>query len=164
MATQVSVKYFGMDGVGRNVTEAKRDAGRKIEAALEGHYEPTIYRDGAAAVMVFRNPLHGWGHTVLTDDDGAIRAGRHYASMDDGTWDGAKQRALGHLAQLAWTEERGMDVPSYLPPEERGNYLTCARFWLRCLEGQRRGVAQDDLHAYATRDPRRPELWQDSAA
>lgn len=36
MAQTIKITYYGMDGEGRTVKEAKADAGTKIEAALKG--------------------------------------------------------------------------------------------------------------------------------
>jgi hypothetical protein len=99
MAT-VRVTHYGMDGSGRNVTEAKRDAGRKIEAALSGHYTPEVAARKGWAALVFREPGRIWwqgsrGETqegrIMQYQNQKIRfsdgrEGRQYtAHLEDGT-------------------------------------------------------------------------------
>jgi hypothetical protein len=103
MAT-VRVTYYGMDGAGRTVTEAKQDAGRQIERALEGSYEPTILASRGMAIMVWRDP-YGWRASFITDggDDkgnGGFRDRLSYSTGKDRK--AALEEAMMSLAQLTW--------------------------------------------------------------
>lgn len=67
MAT-VRIEYYGVEGSGKNVTEAKRDAGSKIENALSGSYTPIILQAGDETIIVFRSP-DGWQYGFLRNGE-----------------------------------------------------------------------------------------------
>jgi hypothetical protein len=52
----VTIEYYGVNGTGRNVTEAKRDAGEQIRKALDGDYTPSLIHWGGYTVMFWREP------------------------------------------------------------------------------------------------------------
>lgn len=111
MAT-VTIEYFGMDGAGRTLTDAKKDAGRKIEAAMKGSYEPTVLASRGVVILLWRDP-YGWRHSTITDggDDkgnGGFRDKLSYSSGNDYAY--TLQSALSHLAQQTW------DGAEELPP------------------------------------------------
>lgn len=58
MAT-VTIDYYGFEGIGKNVTEAKRDAGKKIEALHNGSFAPQLFTLGNNSMLVWRD-LYGW--------------------------------------------------------------------------------------------------------
>jgi hypothetical protein len=64
----VRIEYYGVDGEGRNVTEAKQDAGRKITKAMSGSYTPRVLSAGGETIIVFRSP-DGWRYGFLRDGD-----------------------------------------------------------------------------------------------
>lgn len=66
---EVSIKYGNMEGVGANVTAAKKDAMRKIEAALEGSYMPTFIQHGGTTAIIARDALSGWGYALIHPDE-----------------------------------------------------------------------------------------------
>ena len=68
MSSKVTIEYFGMEGIGKNVTEAKKDAGRKIEKAMTGGYTPVILSAGDDTVVIFRSP-DGWRYGFLRNGD-----------------------------------------------------------------------------------------------
>jgi hypothetical protein len=106
---KVNITYFGMEGTGRTMTEAKKDAGRKVEEALAGSYEPMLLESRGWAIIIWRDP-HGWRFNTIAEK-GEYRkdAFRCYTS-------GTKDRldvfasALLHLAQMTW------DGTELLPP------------------------------------------------
>lgn len=65
--TTVTIQYFGMDGSGRTVTEAKRDAGSKIEKALHGYYTPTMLRAADLIGIIWREPA-GYSYKIIRPD------------------------------------------------------------------------------------------------
>lgn len=92
MAQTVRITYYGMDGEGRNVTEAKKDAGRKIEEALHGNYTPFVLARDGVAFVAHRNP-QGWGYTIFRDDESG---GSSYCSD---TREGTIRCMRSHAAQ-----------------------------------------------------------------
>jgi hypothetical protein len=109
MAT-VNVTYYGMDGTGRTLTEAKKDAGRKVEAAMKGSYSPRLLHSRGWTVILWRDP-YGWRHNTIAEA-GKVRTENAFRCYSSGYADelDAYAAALSHLAQMTWD---GMEK---LPP------------------------------------------------
>jgi hypothetical protein len=67
--TMLTLKYYGIEGTGCTVTEAKKDAGAKIEKALSGSYRPIVLAAGGETIICWRNPEYGWSYGWLRDGD-----------------------------------------------------------------------------------------------
>lgn len=159
MAT-VTITYFGVEASGRNVTDAKREAGRKIEAALEGAYNPKIIAWRGYAALVFRSP-EGWSYRLILDPEG-IREGTIYGGGCNGQTE--KETIIGasrHLADLGWRIEDGESIPSILNGDKEGisDYVYKTKFRIRYYKARQSGMSETDAHSYAGKDPARPELW-----
>lgn len=100
MAT-VRVDYYGMEGQGKNVTEAKRDAGGKIAKALDGDYKPVILQSRGWAIMLYREPRYGWTSATIMDS-GEWRANHGGSSYGSGDYHETLCASLSHLAQMTW--------------------------------------------------------------
>ncbi|NEX60101.1 hypothetical protein [Noviherbaspirillum galbum] len=102
MTQQVSITYCGMDGTGRNVTEAKKDAARKIERLITGDWTPFMFRHHGWTGFVFRTNIQAqeWGYKLYQDDETsqAVFAASLFASRDD-----AITAAAWHISQNAGT-------------------------------------------------------------
>lgn len=97
MTQEVRITYYGMEGVGKNVTEAKRDAGSRIEEALKGDHEPVIIGDLARyAALLFRTPQHGWTYAVLAPDTKRLCAHLGIGNSRENV----ERHARNHLANL----------------------------------------------------------------
>lgn len=97
----ITMTYYGVEGRGRNITEAKRDAGSKIEKAIEGTYEPLILRFHDLVGICSRHPLHGWDYTIVYPDSQMDKQG-HIRSCFAGSYDTraeAEQGLRRHIAQ-----------------------------------------------------------------
>jgi hypothetical protein len=91
-----------MEGEGRNITEAKRDAGAKIEHALSGDYCPTIIQAHGEAVLIYREPKFGWTYLPIHPDT----QGRLWRNVsNEWTRDEAERRARQHLAQIIFSHD-----------------------------------------------------------
>lgn len=95
MNTKINLEYFGMPGHGATVKEAKANAGRKIEKALEGSYQPIFLTAGADTVILWREPT-GWAYGFLRD--GQI-SGAHYSC--DNSQKAVEKAARAHLGANA---------------------------------------------------------------
>ena len=91
----VKIEYFGMSGQGKNLTEAKRDAGASIERALSGNYHPWAATAEGHTLIVYRDPW-GWWYDLVepNPESGYLRGVSGFASLDE-----AKQHGLSHLCQ-----------------------------------------------------------------
>lgn len=111
--SKVSIEYYGMDGMGRTLTEAKKDAGMKIEQAMKGSYEPKVIASRGYVILVWRDP-YGWRSSYITDggdDKGGNDGFREQLSYSSGhVFKEAYQSALMSLAQATW------DGQEQLPP------------------------------------------------
>ena len=104
MSTKINLTYYGMEGSGATVKEAKLDAGRKIEAALSGYHFPTIITKTVGevtyTVFVFRM-LNQWGYSTIKH--GAEKDGRQFASANDNSEEEALRHAWRHIAGNEFT-------------------------------------------------------------
>lgn len=98
----VKIEYFGMDGQGRNVTAAKKDAGAKIQRALSGDYSPILIRAHGEGILIFREPKYGWGYTLIhPDTQGRLWSnGSNYDNQKE-----AERKARSHLAQIIFAHD-----------------------------------------------------------
>lgn len=158
MAT-VRVTYYGMDGEGRNLTEAKRDAGRKIEEALAGDYTPEVVAYRGYVALVARDPA-GWDHRLIVTPEDGPRVGP--APMHGGNnreKDDAVRSARMHVAHLGWTLADGLVAPEILRSrDEQREFLSWAEHQIRYAAALAAGLGHWQAHSYAGRDPARPEL------
>lgn len=152
----VHVVHHGMPGQGKNVTEAKKDAGRKLEQAVSGSYEPAVISFRGQAVLVYRHQF-GWDYCTLADERG------FRTSLCTGTFQFSKGTALDmarfHLAQMTWLPADGNETPLPLEGPFLREFRNWAEFQLRYVEGIENGLGPVDAHDYAGRNPARPELW-----
>ena len=158
MAT-VRIEYYGMDGTGKTVTEAKKNAGAKITAALAGSYTPTILAHRGYAILVWREP-DGWRTRLIADPADGIRGdggGTGFCPGDTET--DAIRGAQRHLAQLGWTHDDGPEAPDFLTDRsDRADFRSWAVFQIRHRAARNYGLSPNDAHSWAGRDPSRPDL------
>lgn len=74
MTTKIHLTYFGMDGEGATVKEAKADAGKKIERAMAGMWMPKLLRlnnsmGQEVTVLLYRTPWD-WHYTFIDERTG----------------------------------------------------------------------------------------------
>ena len=62
----VKINYYGIEAEGRNVTDAKRKAGKIIESLVEQNC-PSIYRWGSHTIILHYTPT-GWGYVIACPD------------------------------------------------------------------------------------------------
>lgn len=160
---QVTITYFGVEATGRNVTEAKREAGKRIEQMIAGDYAPVLLSHRGQAILVYRTPESGWSSVIVCDDAG-LREGRLSGSSLRDDRREALRSAAEHLAQLTWQPEDGTSAPQFLI--ERGDkhsaddFRRWAEFQLRYREAIAKGMEHFDAHSYAGRNPGRRDLWE----
>lgn len=173
---RVTIEYFGMPGSGATVTEAKRDAGRKIEEALDGDYSPIVAQWRDHAVLAFRHPRYGWGYRFLGDS--SVQAVSQCCS---GFTDKEEclRAMLIHIADNAMLVS---DAPESINPlfasyfglkqrEIDGIKAEYARrlayhqaVQARMAEAASIGLTGEDARDYALQNPARRELWEKVAA
>lgn len=143
----VRIEYYGMDGEGKNVTEAKRDAGRKIERALSGSYSPEIVTWRTETALVYREP-DGWVYSIIRSDD-RIRAGAVHGCRE-GTKDEAIRRARYSIAQNGWEPSDGTEAPDFVTDaRDRSELATWYTFQLRCIRAKAAGITNNqEIHDY----------------
>ena len=92
----VRIEYYGMEGSGRNVTEAKKDASQKLTAAIRGSYEPLLLTLGDHQQLIWRHPRQGWTKTIITDGSNGC------ATLGYGDRLECENHARLHMAQNHW--------------------------------------------------------------
>jgi len=120
MVQSVRITYYGMEGEGRNLTEAKKDAGVKIERALSGSYDPSLLRRGKYLIFIWRMP-DGWGYKFVDlqfpppKEEESDRGITCYAiGGEDQDYKAVLNRALYHVAQKSWDETNDAQVLSWV--------------------------------------------------
>ena len=108
----VKITYYGMEGEGRTLTEARKNAGRKLEACVTGSHAPiirTITHAGRTfTVFIFRE-LDRWGYQII--EHGKTKDGQSWASANEPTDKDAARAAFRHLAQWSFSfEDDGADL------------------------------------------------------
>ncbi len=93
----VTIDYYGVEGTGKNLTEAKKNAGEVIRATLKRvATPPRIIRLKNWMVLIWAD-AHGWCHKVQEID--AIESGHLYGcSHSSGSEDDVVVAAKRHLA------------------------------------------------------------------
>lgn len=147
---KVSVNLYGIQGTGRNKTEAKAAAGHVIEAALYGSYTPTLLACRNRAVLVFRDALSGWSFSFLDVAEMALETVTRKTLYGCAGYENeqvALRSALIGLAQQVWLPSDGLQPPGELLTED--NDVAEFRGWARWqLEfRQLREHDVDDEHA-----------------
>ena len=94
MSTNITLTYFGMEGHGKTVKEAKLDAGRKIEALFDGSWTPFLLQAEAETILCWREVLGGWHY-------GFVREGQIHGSTWHATKEECERSARSHLGQIA---------------------------------------------------------------
>lgn len=123
MSKEIHLTYCGMDGHGPTVREAKQDAARKIQDALDLNYTPTVLAWGDRSGIVWNTP-NGVCSSLIGEDGGLTGTCFHGAST---VMPSACDSMRLNLAQL------GADVESdELPSILRGDdcLARAYRTWL----------------------------------
>jgi len=144
-----------MEASGRNVTEAKKEAARKLQSAMHGSYTPTILAYRGYAILIYREPQYEWHTRLIADPERGIVEGPVYGSQE-GDRETAEIQARRHLAQLGWQHEDRFEVPTILAPHDRAG-LSSFRFWVgfqlayRVARGN--GLPDCEAHEWACDHP-----------
>jgi hypothetical protein len=151
MSKQITLEYFGMEGTGRNATEAKQDAARKIEKAVTGSYTPEIISWRGQSVLIYRDAKMGWVYNAIDSPSAEFTQARIWvSSILDGTYQTARDRAAFHLAQMMWTKDDGQSVPDFVTDErDRSTLADCFRHYAAHAEAKDKGLDGQEASFYA---------------
>ena len=173
MGSKVRITYYGMEGEGATMKEAKADAGRQLEAAMQGDYSPfTVVWRGIVAILV-RAPKTGYGYRMIhmnESDKPETSHSMNYLATQD--FEDARFQMIRHLADI--TRKAGeLDSPlfdylrtntatayrrEFVEHSKREDY-TRARF---LIAEHAMKLPNGDAHDWACMNPARAELWQGS--
>lgn len=166
--TKINLEYFGMPGSGATVTEAKQDAGRKIESLLQDLGMPLLLHHKGAVAILTRD-TYGWGYRLF--DVSTLKA-YQYAGHCSGGFDSREEclkAAVHHLAQnMRRIGEKDAEIFDALPERDRAlarrEFAIEAErddlFQTRYREALARGMENGDAHDYACQNPARRDLWE----
>lgn len=105
MAKQITITYYGMEGSGPTVREAKADASTKLERLIRElqNANPVIVRVGEWTALVAFD-INGWGYRIIqapvTDSSNVV--GPVYLNHGYGDKHETRKAALRHLTECAW--------------------------------------------------------------
>jgi hypothetical protein len=170
----VTLEYYGVIGTGKNVTEAKRDAGEQIRKALDGDYSPALIHWRQYTVLVWREPKLGWGYRISHPDaQGAEIYERMWLSYSGENREEVLLSLVKHIADIA--RPIGEDPKESLPffqilhhREAVNAYREFADTCRRNDQFQRRHrhavdvlhMASNDAHNWAGMNPSTWESWK----
>lgn len=151
MSKQITLEFLGMEGTGRNQTEAKQDAGRKIEKAVTGSYTPEILSYRGQSILLYRDARMGWVYNAIDAAQSEFSQSRIWvSSILDGTYQTAKDRALYHLSQMMWTEADGTDVPEFVTDErDRQTLADCFKHYTAHAQAKANGLTDEEARFFA---------------
>ncbi len=145
------ITLHGMDGTGRTLTEARRDAGAKIEQALSGSYDPILLPLPNGTIMVgFRTPTEGWAYWFW-------REGRLAGGCLCGiTTREELERVMRRHAAQSTEDARYLEHPSCTPRDHQDfqDHLVWQR---RYQDAKARGMTDTDAHLFACSSPGSPD-------
>lgn len=148
MSTRISLTYYGVDGAGRTVTEAKRDAGRRIEKIV-AHLYPAIFSYRGHSVVIYRT-TDGYSYSLIhPESSGAI----HSSSSCGDDRHESMACAISHLLSIT-RREGEMDVPewaaSYLDVRSLHSEWACSDAFQRAYRAaEASGLADHNAHRWA---------------
>jgi hypothetical protein len=158
MPNSVTVMHYGVEGTGRTVTEAKKDAGKKIEKALEGSYTPQILAWRGYVALVYRD-MQGWQSRLIMDPERGVIDGPVHGSHYGDEIKEAVDAANSNLAQLGWKPEDCLECPSILTTrEQQSDFRHWCKFQLRYKAAKSAGLNDNEAHSFAGYNPSTPEL------
>lgn len=146
----ITLDYYGMEGTGRTLTEAKKEAGAKIKAALTGRYSPEVLTLNGQAYLIWREP-NGWHSRSLTDSQG-IRAGEVYGSSGESDYAECVKGAWLQLGMNAWhgPEDNAIVLDAMPDKRIRGELQSWIGFQLAYRHKRAMGDTPDnELHRWA---------------
>jgi len=141
----VRVEYYGVEGEGRNVTEARADAGRKIAKAIRGSYDPYYLHLGRESAIVYRTPLYGWSYALLDNRE----SGTVFGTTMGEPFEETLQSARKHLAQLAWDGCNDQECLDFVEKSDRGEFQRWLDFQNAYKVARAEGLSDTDAFAKA---------------
>ena len=115
----VKVTYCGVEGEGRNVTAAKRDAAEKIEKIMRGPWRPKMIRFGKHMLSIYRDGGGLWWYYSIIGLSDETPIGETMKAGSCGCYDSpedAERDARRHVAQCIY--EYGVDDGMRAIPEK----------------------------------------------
>src|SRR5215469_18888121 len=102
MSKTIRITYFGVEGEGATVKEAKLAAGRKIEEHVKAlDDQPVIVRVGEWSALVAYT-ANGWGYRIIDCPDHSYEPGPVFLNYGEPDKHEIRKRALRHLIDCAW--------------------------------------------------------------
>lgn len=155
---KITVEHYGVEGTGRNVTEAKRDAGIKIAWALRDHTPNVITWRGHVG-LYWRTPT---GYATATIDPSDKHEGYTYCWCSTCEHDEATicSEVMLHLMDMTMTRDDwanidvdSIDWPRRMLPKHRDDFRTRVAFVRRYNRAVSAGLNTNDAHEYACQGP-----------
>jgi hypothetical protein len=151
MAT-VTITYYGVDGTGRNLTEAKRDAGARIER-MARHSFPRIFTHRGYTLVCYVTSCGASYSIAHVDTDGETVGSSSASDMHDATISGIKHlltmvRKEGEFTFPEWAQRR---LTHQQLDAIESDWRRNDRFQAAYREATAQGLADCEAHAYACR-------------
>lgn len=154
MANKVQITYYGMEGEGTNLKEARKDASLKIEAALEGRYTPILLTLRGEQILCWRTPTEGWQYAQLSHHPIHDYEPLWGTMCGGGDRDEVEAIARNHLAQITWglklSEAEEEEILAFVAKKDRREMKSWIE-WQRRYDALRaQGLSDNEAHSKAS--------------
>lgn len=157
--SKVKIEYCGMEGNGRNLTEAKQDVERKLSNFVRDSYRMRIVNVGQYSALIWR-AVYGWSYALIRDPEGMREL--QGSNSGDENFEGTLRQVIKHLVQLDWdprTLAECEQVPEIITdPRDRREMRDYKRTYVHWHLLQRDGFSSEDAWEIACRHPGRAEI------
>ncbi len=141
----IHIEYYGVDGYGPTVKDAKADAGAKIAKAMKAEYTPYMLQLGEVTGLIHRSPL-GYHTSVWVGQ----KSGDIYGTMHGECTRGDAMKSMRrHMADVAGIDAEQAAVWFYKDREGLSYWKEKQAFQLAYKHGKAQGIPDSEIHAYA---------------
>lgn len=165
MAKSVTVDLYGVEGTGRTVTEAKQDAGTRIESFFRGSHTPEVLHWRGYVALAHRLPGLDWCYGLVATPEG-VREGPVMSLSGTGYATAAEclKDAGRHLADLGYQEEDDLTPPPFLvDPKDVAEFVRKVKWQRRYTLARGSGLTDWQARHWAGHAPGF-DLWDLSEA
>jgi hypothetical protein len=151
MSTKITLEYFGFQGQGATVKEAKQDAGRKIEALHHGTWEPVVVTWRGETILIYRT-LDGWISRFLQHKGEPLKVSSGCQCHGNDDVKEVIRSVQRHVVQLGWTFEDPIDhFPDFCTNEaDRREAIDYRKWQLAYRKFKDEGHDDNEAHRLAS--------------
>lgn len=159
MSQQVTIQYFGFEGTGRTMKDAKLNAGNKILMLHEGSFEPVLVTWRGETALIYRT-LTGYESKILQHDGAPLHMPLGCEMHSEGTRKAVIKSVQQHIVQLGWRFEDPIDLfPDWFTDaNDRKEAIRYRQWQLDFRKFRAEGMSENEAHLAASEAMWRPKV------